>query len=35
MQAMSDARKRTGMTQKDLAAGMGMTLKLEFVPQTN
>ena len=64
IQAMIDARKRTGMTQKDLAAatgiyqgdisklergcgnpslktlqrlaaGMGMTLKLEFVPQTN
>lgn len=64
MRAMVEARKRTGMTQKDLAAatgiyqgdiskmergcgnpslktlqrlaaGMGMTLKLEFVPQSN
>lgn len=64
MQAMVDARKRTGMTQKDLAdatgiyqgdiskmergcgnpsiktlqrlaAGMGMKIKLEFVPVSN
>ena len=33
IRAMVDARNSVNMTQKELSEGMGMTLKIEFVPK--
>ena len=34
IQAIIEGRERSDLTQQQLAAGMGMQLKLEFVPKT-